>query len=256
MFTFMLLLTLTPILPGAPVLPFSYFLFALPFIIAVPLTGFAVSEIYKRNLSLMIPLFWIIPVGAFTCYAVFANPLGGLGFAYRSVNFLLPPLTILAAIGLYKLFTASKQIKTRKFTKLVAFVIIISMVTLNSYSLYATVSLQEPYLGYFWRYEPTEYKASNWLALNANNQTIAGNVKLDYLLSGYFNENVSVLDGLRYLEGNGSKPAILYIYNQMYTNGYVLYEGSPVTLPANWTDKLTDYNYIYANSEVTIYATR
>ncbi len=59
-----------------------------------------------------------------------------------------------------------------------------------------------------------------------------------------------------FFEGNGSAPKILYIYNQMYRNGYVLYQGIPITLPANWTDKLANYNCIYANSEVTIYAKR
>ena len=109
------------------------------------------------------------------------------------------------------------------------------MVTINTYSLYSTVSLQEPYLGYFWRYEPSEYKASDWVALNANNQSVTGDSKVYGLLHNYFNENVNIIDGFRFLAGNGSEPDILYIYNQMYRNGYVLYDGSPGTLPANWT---------------------
>ena len=255
-FVLMLLITKIPLLPGAPTLPFSYFLYALPFIIGLPLVIFGLNERYQKNSSLMIPLFWIMTIVAFTSYAVFANPLGGLGFAYRSVNFILPPLTILFAIGLYKLFSNPKNLKTHKITVFIATAIIISMVTVNTYSVYATVSLQEPYLGYFWRYEPSEYKASDWITTNGNNQTVTGDSKVCYLLNGYFNENVNVIQGLRFLQGNGSAPEMLYIYSQMYKNGYVLYEGSPITLPANWTDKLISYNCIYANSEVTIYARR
>jgi hypothetical protein len=243
-------------LPTAPTLPFYYFLYALPFIIALPLVIFGLNELYQKNSSLMIPLFWIISVVAFTSYAVFANPLNGVGFAYRSINFILPPLTILIAIGLHKLYNTPKHINARKFTKVMAAAIILSIVTLNVYSVYASVSLQEPYLGYFWRYEPSEYTASGWVTLNGDNQTITGDVKVSYLLKGYYNQNVSVIEGLRFLEGNSSAPKILYVYSQMVKNGYVLYEGSPVVLPANWTDKLSDYNLIYANTEVTIYAKR
>jgi hypothetical protein len=203
----------------------------------------------------MIPLFWLIPIVAFACYGIFANSAAGLSYAVRSINFLLPPLMILAGIGLYKLFCANHS-KSRTLTKIVTCLIILSMVTINVNSIYATVSLQEPYLGYFWRYEPSEYKASYWLTANVENKTIAGDSKVDYLVNQYFETPVSITAGFSYLQGNGSAPEILYIYNQMKANGYVLYQGIPVTLPANWTDKLSSYDCIYINSEVAIYARR
>jgi hypothetical protein len=130
------------------------------------------------------------------------------------------------------------------------------MATININTVYATVSLQEPYLGYFWRYEPSEFQAAKWLSTNISNQTVAGDSKVSYLIRDYFEKNVSTTAGLNYLQKNGSAPEILYIYNQMKTNGYVLYEGIPITLPQNWTDKLSSYDCIYANTEVTIYARR
>lgn len=253
---FLFIATQIAILPIAPTIPLRYFLYATPLITAAPLTIFALNKLHQKKFSLLLPLFWFLPAIAFAIYGVFANPPSGLTFAIRSINFILPPLTILIAIGIYKLYKIHNHIKARKLTKIIALITVFSMVALNSYSLYATVSLQEPYLGYFWRYEPSEYRASNWITLNANNQTVAGDSKVNYLLNGYFNENVSVLKGLQYLEGKGTAPQMLYIYNQMYTNGYVLYEGTPITLPTNWTNKLTDYNIIYANSQVTIYAKR
>ena len=255
-FLFILLLTEIPLMSTAPTLPSYYFLYALPFIIALPLVIFGLNELYQKNSSLVIPLFWIMSVAAFGSYAVFANPSGGVSFVSRSVNFMLPPLTILIAVGLYKLSGTTKHLKTHTITKFIAIAVILSMVTINTYTVYATVSLQEPYLGYFWRYEPSELKASGWLSTNSNNQTVAGDSKAYYLINGYFDKNVSIVEGLRYLQGNGSAPKILYIYNQMKTNGYVLYQGIPIALPANWTDKLANYNCIYANNEVTIYAKR
>jgi hypothetical protein len=204
---------------------------------------------------LVVPVFWLAAILSLAMYTVFANVLGGAGFIYRFLDFLLPPMVALAAVGLYKAHGAVPwHLKTRRFSKFAAVALIVIMAVTSAYTLYAAVSLQEPYLGYFWGYKPTEYAASNWVSLNGNNQTVAVDVKTQYLLSDYFGVNVSTYSGLNYLQGNGSPPNIIYIYNQMKTNGYVLYEGSPVTLPVNWTDKLSDYNIVYANNEVTIYA--
>jgi hypothetical protein len=253
-FLFILLLTQVPLMSTAPLLPTSYFLYALPFIIALPMIIFGLNELYQKSSKLITPLLWITSVIAFACYAVFANPAGGVSYVARSVNFMLPPFLILVAIGVAKL--CASPLRTRKIAKAAAVAIILSMAALNTYTVYATVSLQEPYLGYFWRYEPQEYKASDWLATNSINQSVAGDSKANYLVHGYFDLNVSVTDGLSYLAKDGSPPKILYIYNQMKTNGYVLYQGIPVTLPANWTDKLDPYDCIYQNNEVSIYARR
>ena len=251
----LLLITRVPFLPGAPTLPVTYFLYATPFLIAAPLIAYGLNDLQKNNFSLVVPVFWLAAILSLAMYTVFANVLGGAGFIYRFLDFLLPPMVALAAVGLYKAHGAVPwHLKTWRFSKFAAVALIVIMAVTSAYTLYAAVSLQEPYLGYFWGYKPTEYAASNWVSLNGNNQTVAVDVKTQYLLSDYFGVNVSTYSGLNYLQGNGSPPNIIYIYNQMKTNGYVLYEGSPVTLPVNWTDKLSDYNIVYANNEVTIYA--
>ncbi len=246
--------TNTSLLPTAPVIPVYYLLFGLPFLIALPVVSIGLNSLYRKSFSLLVPLLWLMPVFAFASYGVFANPAAGLSYAVRSINFLLPPLMILVAIGLYKLYDSTNYPKTRTLKVMVVCAVVFSMATLNVNSLYATVSLQEPYLGYFWRYEPSEFQAANWLSTNINNQTVAGDSKVYYLVNDYFEKDVSITAGLNYLQGNGSVPEILYIYNQMKSNGYVLYQGIPITLPTNWTDKLSNYDAIYANSEVTIYA--
>ena len=251
----LVVITRTSLLPTTPVVPVYYILFAMPFVIALPMVSISLNN-HSKKFSLMTPLFWLIPIVAFACYGIFANSAAGLSYAVRSINFLLPPLMILTGIGIYKLYQSANHPKTHTLTKVVVCVIILSMVTINVSSIYATVSLQEPYLGYFWRYEPSEYQASDWLTSNIQNQTVAGDLKVTYLVNKYSGVPVSVTSGLSYLQGNGSAPEILYIYNQMKANGYVLYQGIPVTLPENWTDKLSNYNCIYINSEVAIYARR
>jgi hypothetical protein len=194
---------------------------------------------------------------AFMSFSLFANTAGGSDFAYRSINFLLPPLVILIAAGLYKLYTAKTHVGLQRFAKVFSVIAIILIVSMNAYGMYATVSEQEPSLGYVWLYHPSEYQASSWIATNAYNQTTAGDIKVDYLLRQYFNKSVSYTNGLSYLAGDGSAPEILYIYNEMYQpeKGFAI-NGVPVPLPENWTDKLSNYNIAYSNNEVTIYARR
>ncbi len=255
---FIMIVAATPAMvsAGAPFMPTSYLLYALPFAIAVPTAIIALGELHKKHSSLLLPFFWLLSIVGFSAFAVLGNSANGVGFAYRSLNFILPPLIILVALGVYKLYTMPKHVNNWRLTKVIAALVVVSMATVSIYSVYATTDLQEPYLGYFWRYEPSEFHASDWLSNFADSQAVAGDFKVYYLMSGYFNQSVSVLDGLHYLAGNGSAPQMLYIYNQMYRNGYVLQQGSPVSLPDNWTDKLAGYNCIYTNLEVTINAKR
>jgi len=251
----MFLITKIPMLPGAPILPLHYFVYAVPFLITTPLIIYGLNDLNKNNFPLIVPLFWLTAVLSLAIYTVFGNVPGGEGFVYRFLNFMLPPMAILTAIALYKVYTSKTlHFETRKISKFSAIALIAVITVTSTFSLYAAVSLQEPYLGYFWSYKPSEYAASDWIALNGNNQTITGDVKTQCLLNGYFKVNVNVLPGLNFLDGASSEPSLLYVYNQMKTNGYVLYEGSPVSLPANWISKLANYNVVYANSEVTIYA--
>jgi hypothetical protein len=247
------ILTQLPVLSGAPILPAFYFLFALPLIVSLPICIYALNKLNNRNTSLFLPFFWLLPIIGFALYWFFGNPPNGVGLASRCLNFLLPPLMLLVAVGIYKLTQRSWN-KSQTLPKFAAASLIVFLVAVNSFSLYAAVSLQEPYLGYFWRYEPSEYAAAGWTATNNDNQTVTGDVKVSYLLGGYYNQTVNVLGGLRYFTEDASAPDVIYVYGQMYRNGYVLYQSSPVELPPNWTSSLSNYSIIYTNPEVTIYA--
>jgi hypothetical protein len=238
-------------------LPGAHLLYELPLFIGLPLAVFGLIELYQRKTKLTAPFFWLISVLAFTFFAVFSNIGGASDFTWRSMNFILPPLIILIAIGISKLYSTPPHVKLQKLTKPLSILLVLAIVSANAYGMYKTVSEQDSSLGYFWLYRPSDFEASKWIASYANNQTTAGDARVDYLLHQYFNKSVSTSQGLRYLEGNGTAPEILYIYDQMKeeSKGYVI-AGVPISLPANWTEKLSNYNLIYANNEVTIYAKR
>jgi hypothetical protein len=249
----MIIITHTSLSPGAPILPMHYFLYAVPFLLGVPLIIFGFQNLHQRRSSLLLPFFWVVMIAAFTCYAVFSNIPDGFGLAYRSMNFILPPFVLLAAIGIAGL-VSNGQSNSRRILGAVAVGVCLCMVSVGVYSGYASVVLEEPYFGYFWRYQPQEYQASAWMATRVGNQTVAGDYKVYYLLDEYFGRNVSVGAGLEYLAGDGGAPDSIYVYRQMYRNGYVFGSGTPVALPQNWAGKLSDYNQVYVNSEVTVYA--
>jgi len=251
-----LLTTRRSLIPGAPLLPSGYILYGTPFIIASALTilGVGGQNAVSRSRHLAI-LFWFAAVLGLEGYASFGIPSLGFGLAYRTLNFIQPSLAILSAVGLCRLYNATNRLNTKKLMKTLAIAALLAITILNSYGIYAAVSLQERYMGYFWLYTMPEYHAGAWIAKIANDQTVAADVKVSYLLKGYFNVSVDSIQGLKYLAGKTvSEPQILLVYDQMVKNGYVLSTSYSVDLPENWMEKLSSLNSIYSNGHVTVNA--
>ena len=252
-FAFTWLATRKPLVPGAPVLPANYILYAGPFIAAAPLCVLGYGMMRKMcSEEHVMPLFWLAAVLGLEGYAIFGNAGPGLGLtlAYRVVNFILPPLAILLALGVHRLY---EHEGSRKAFKVGAAALTLFILSTNVYSFYAAVNLQERYMGYFWLYRIPEYCAAAWVKGLAGNMTVAGDVKTFYLLKYYFNVNVDVFQGLKYLTGNARKPQILFVYDQMFKNGYVVYGGYSVDLPENWTGKASNLNLVYSNNLSNVY---
>jgi len=131
---------------------------------------------------------------------------------------------------------------------------IMVIATINVYTLYAAVSLQDRYMGYHWLYRTQEYKAGAWISTSFCNQTtVAGDLKVFHLMRDYFRVDVDVIQGFRYLTGNSeSQLQILFIYEQMLKNGYVLGLHG-VDIPENWIEKAFQLNLIYSNGLTDIY---
>lgn len=252
--SFICLITWKPLVFGAPILPIHYVIYFSPYVIALSLTVIAFSELSFRRRALLIPLFWLVPIAGLEGYAIFGGSPISLTLTYRMLDFLLVPLFILVAIAFYRLFVFFNAKRGSRILIVGVISIILFIASVNCYSLYASTSLQEKYLGYFWLYTAPEASASNWIAANSDNQTVAGDMKVSYLLNGYFNVKVDVLEGLEFLENNSSKPDLLFVYPEMSTNGYVLYSGNVLALPENWTQQLQPLNCVYSNNMVTLYA--
>ncbi len=202
----------------------------------------------------MAPLFWLAPLVGLEGYAIFSGGPVGLTLTYRTLNFLLVPLFILIGIAFYKLYVFSKGMRGSRILSIGIIATILFVASVNSYSVFASVSLQEQYMGYFWLYRAPETSASSWIAANGYNQTVAGDMKVSYLLKGYFNMKVDVIQGLQFLEDNSSAPELLFVYPEMSTNGYVLYGGNVLALPENWTSRLAALDCVYSNNMVNLYA--
>jgi hypothetical protein len=247
-------ITRKSLLAGAPVLPVHYLLYLSPFVVLLPLMMLGFGGLHKRSSALLLPLFWLAPLVGFEFYAVFGNSPLGLTLVSRLLNFLLVPLCALFGIAFYKLLVYFKGVRGSRVlcAGVVAAVLVVSC--MNCYSVYAAVSLQEPYMGYFWLYRVPEAEASSWVSTHLLNGSIAGDVKVAYFLNDYFDVPVDVTSGLRFLRENGAAPKLLFVYPEMSSNGYVIYGGYALTLPSNWSDKLSGLNHVYTNNMVNLYA--
>ena len=195
------------------------------------------------------------------CYAIFGNVDPGLGLtlAYRGLNFLIPPVVILSALGvrwLYELGAREGSTPRRapRTSKAVAIAVALFMLSASAYGVYACVGLQERYLGYFWLYTMPEYRAAAWAGNAVSSTTVAGDVKAFYLLNCYFGVEVDVLEGLKYLSERGRSPQALFVYEQMLRNGYVVWGGYSVDLPSDWVDRAHSLSRVYSNGVASVYA--
>jgi len=240
-------------LAGFPTLPKYCLLYVSPYFIILPFItlGYGFQRRIKASIA---PLFWLATIMGLEAYAIFSNSSVSPILWIRIPNFLYPLLAILSAAGLYRLYEMTNKPYLQKLIKPAVMAIILVIATVNAYTLYAAVSLQERYMGYHWLYRTQEYEAGDWIVATANSSTVAGDMKVLHLMQDYFRSNVDVLQGFRYLTENGaSQPQILFVYGQMLKNGFVFgYHG--VDLPENWIEKTSQLNLIYSNGLASLYA--
>jgi hypothetical protein len=240
-----------PLTEGAPILPRHYLLYITPYAICVSVATLGYAYL-RHQKECIILLSWLSPIIGIGAYTIFDASSPGYIWTYRLLNFLIPPLSILTAVGLHRLNRANVSSKLGKATKLLIAITILLSASISSYNLYAAVVSEEPYLGYFWKYNLQEFQAAKMIA--TNNITVAGDVKMLCLLGDYFDVNVDVFQGFNYLKGTSDLTAqVLLIYSQMFRNGYALFGCYSLNLPENWTEKIYNLNVIYFNGVVGIY---
>jgi hypothetical protein len=252
-FIFTVVLIRKPFISELPVMPEYYLIYDSPYIIIPPLVTLGYG--YKKQCNMiLVPMFWLTVIAALEGYAVFANSVLTIMLANRALNFLHPPLAILVAAGLYRLYRTDKKHRSRKLLKTLTVTAILFIIVLNIYSLYAAISLEERYLGHSCLYRKQEYLAGKWIATNGANLTVSGDWKIFHLLKDYFQQKTDYIQALLYLNGKTeSQPQILFIHNQLIKNGYLIHY-QVLDLSENWMEKTTQLNLIYSNDLASLYA--
>ncbi|MCW4018897.1 MAG: hypothetical protein NWF00_09515 [Candidatus Bathyarchaeota archaeon] len=231
----------------------SALLYISPYFVALPFItlGF---ENQRGPSGKVAVLFWVAPLAALAAFAIFSNTAQGLSLWIRTPNFICIPAAVLTAVGLYWLYEKANGLTARKLVTSAIAAILIVITVIGIFSIYATVSLQDPNMGYHWTYSKQEFKAGSWLTEVTSNQTVTGDVKIVYLMRDYFGLKTNQLDGFRYLNGDtATQPNILFTYSQMQQNGYVIALHG-LGLPDNWTDKTDQMNLVYSNELADVYA--
>ncbi|MCW4010285.1 MAG: hypothetical protein NWF05_06655 [Candidatus Bathyarchaeota archaeon] len=253
-FLYVILSLTTSLIPSFTVsIQESALLYSSPYLIALPFIALG-FENQRGSKGKLMSLFWIAPLAALEAYAIFGNSLESVTFWIRTPNFICVPAAVLAAVGLYWVYERTKGINAKRVIKPAIGAIIVAITIIGIFSMYTTVSLQDPDMGYHWVYTKQEFYAGDWLTQTANHQTIVGDVKVFYLMNDYYNMSTDRTQGFRYLNGDTStQPNILFTYSQMQKNGYVIALHG-LDLPQNWTEKTDQMNLVYTNKLVDVYA--
>jgi uncharacterized membrane protein len=248
-----LLCTRRSIIPQAPVLPVHYVLFSMPFILMVPLAVFGIRLFRRKEseISVLI-LIWLGSILGVEAYTIFVGSPVGLSLVYRLVNFLCIPLIVLSTAGLQELCRLFAKMRTRRLLNGLLILCTLSIVTLSCYSVFASVSLQERFLGYFWLFTLPEYEACGWSA-TFSEDTFSADMKVLYLLEGYFDVEVDVIGGLKYFSSKDNVvPESVFVYDQMLQNGFVFYSGQSIMLSEDWMERVDELDIVYSNAAVQI----
>ncbi|MCS7113560.1 MAG: hypothetical protein RMJ00_03095 [Nitrososphaerota archaeon] len=246
--------TVKQITPGLPRLPRYYIVYAIPFITAsqIAVIGFRYTRRYTWRI---IPLLWLSSIIGLEAYSIFGGHPIGSTLAYRMLNFLWPPLSILVASGLEAVYRSIYDAKSRSAAAkaaIAAYMII--LVSSNLYDYYASINLRERYMGYFWLYTPYEYSSIRYLDSSIGELPISCDVKMSYLAGGYLGIDVDTIQGFRYLSGlSNVKPKTLLVYRDMLSIGYILYGGYSVYLGGSALGRLESLSMVYSNREAWIY---
>ncbi len=235
------------LIPTAPVVTPTLLYSAVPYILGgvLAIFGYRVIQAGKDRAKFVFVASWLSALLALGFLAVFSGVPYGLTIVYRLLAFMGPPAIILASLALQRVLGAPSH---RGLLKVVVVVVILAITIPSAYQTYAASIQKESLLGGQWVYQQSDLSGASWISSNSvpENFTLAGDIRMQYILTDYFGVNVNVSSGYRYLESpdTAARPAYLVTYSLMAKNGYVqsLYG---VQLPGNWTEALTQNSPVY-----------
>lgn len=237
-------LTLIAAAPAvSPVLLFS----SVPYVLvgALAIFGYRIIHVAKDRMSFAFVAPWLAAVLALGFLAVFSGVPDGLPILYRLLTFIGAPAIILASLALQRALGATQR---RGLVKALVVVVILAVCIPSAYQTYAASIQRESLLGGQWAYQQSDLGGARWIGANSpqGNFTVAGDVRMQYILTDYLGVSVNTSVGQRYLDNptQVGRPQYLVTYGLMAKNGYVasLYG---VPLPGNWTEALARTAPVY-----------
>jgi hypothetical protein len=244
-FAFTFILTKKSVVPGLPPLPLRYVIYGLPYLL---LPSFVLlSREYIRNVKTASIIFgWFSAVMATELYSIFGgNPIGA-ALTYRSFNFLVPSVFIMAAV------TIASFLKNKNTVlKAAAVIVIMTFVITAPVAVYNVVSYQDLPTS-CWVYKSEELEAGYFLSNYGGVTTVIGDTKVLFLMQ-YFKIRTDMKTALSYLLGiKKNYNGIMFIYKHMLDKGFIL-SLNVVVLQNNTYDRLLQSNIIYSNGYVEIF---
>jgi len=238
------------LIPTAPTVSPTLLYSAIPYVLlgALAIFGYRIIHASRDRRSFAFLASWLSAVLALGFLAVFSGVPDGLPILYRLLAFIGAPAIILASLALQKVLGATRHTGLVKVAVL-AVIVLISVT--SAYQTYAASIQRESLLGGQWAYQQSDLTGAEWMSSNSipANFSLAGDLRMQYLLTDYLGITVNTTSGYHYLEspGTAAKPAYLVTYGLMGRNGYVttLYG---VQLPSNWTATLTQSSSVYYNN--------
>ena len=242
--------TSVTLISSAPTVSPTLLYSAIPYVLlgVLAIFGYRIIHVARGRRNFVFVASWLAAVLALGFLGVFAGVPDGLPIMYRVLAFIGAPAIILASLALQDALGGTR----RRGLVRVAVVAVILLISISSaYQTYAASIQRESLLGGQWAYQQSDLTGAQWMSANSapGNFSLAGDIRMQYLLSDYLGVNVDIASGYHYLESpdTAARPPYLVTYDVMARNGYVnsLYG---VQLPGNWTAALTQASPVYYNN--------
>lgn len=194
---------------GGPRPGFNYIIYGLHLAIIPSYIALGIGYIVKNGESEFI--YWLMAITSILASQFFVPTLKPNIPYYRLLNFAIVPSIIIASAIIHN-----------KLNYVVIPLLAGLVITCSVLSFIASYN-GDPYFGYQWWYNEKEYFGANYIKSNIIGViSVVGDLKVRYLLTGYFSIPVDVKLGYDFLRFNYvNKDFILFIYKNMIKIGFL-----------------------------------
>jgi len=248
--------TSVTLIPTAPAVTSTLLYSAIPYILGgvLAIFGYRILHLSRDRRNFAFVASWLAALLGLGFLAVFSGVADGLDILYRLLAFIGPPAIILASLALQR---ALEGARNRGLAKALVVAVVLLIAVPSAYQTYAASIQRESLLGGEWAYQRSDLTGAQWVSSNAppSNFTIAGDLRMQYLLTDYLSVGVNTSSGYHYLENpaSGPRPRYLVTYGLMDADGYVqsLYGAQ---LPGNWSEALAQSSpALYDNGNIVLW---